>query len=103
MKQASMPAQSIQLPYSRSSAKYSGSSKNDGNSSDSEEKVVGHCAIALEQLCKVALAGSTSTPSVSVNAARILVNRGRPMHSIDTKSMQVLYSFSSYILFFFLF
>jgi hypothetical protein len=40
----------------------------------------------LEQLCKVAVSGTTS---VSTSAVRILVNRGRPMYNIDTNTYQV--------------
>lgn len=53
---------------------------------DADETITGHCSISLEQLCKVAVSGTTS---VSTSAVRILVNRGRPMYNIDTNTYQV--------------
>jgi hypothetical protein len=58
------------------------------NSIDSEEKMVGHCSISLEQLCKVALANA-ATSNATVAAPRILIYRGRPMHNLDSKTLQV--------------
>jgi hypothetical protein len=58
------------------------------NSIDSEEKMVGHCSISLEQLCKVALANA-ATSNATVAAPRILIHRGRPMHNLDSKTLQV--------------
>lgn len=60
---------------------------------DADETITGHCSISLEQLCKVAVSGTTS---VSTSAVRILVNRGRPMFNIDTNTYQV--SFISFAL-----
>lgn len=67
------------------------SSKSDASIShsiDNEDKIVGHCSISLEQLCKVALANAATT-SASVAAPRILIHRGRPMHNLDSKTLQV--------------
>lgn len=64
---------------------------------DADEKITGHCSVALEQLCKVALAG-TAGASISTSAARILVNRGRPMYNIDTKTLQVRERISSLVM-----
>lgn len=58
------------------------------HSIDNEDKVVGHCSISLEQLCKVQLANAATT-SASVAAPRILIHRGRPMHNLDSKTLQV--------------
>ena len=52
--------------------------------------------VGLEQLCKVAVA-STGGVSGTVNVARILVNSGRPMFNIDTKTMQVIHSITVHI------
>jgi hypothetical protein len=53
-----------------------------------EDVITGHCAIGLEQLCKVAMV-STGGASGFVSVTRLLVNQGRPMHNIDAKSLQV--------------
>jgi len=52
-----------------------------------EDVITGHCAIGLEQLCKVAMV-STGGASGFVSVTRLLVNQGRPMHNIDAKSLQ---------------
>lgn len=73
------------------------SSKSDASIShsiDNEDKIVGHCSISLEQLCKVALANAATT-SASVAAPRILIHRGRPMHNLDSKTLQVRLLFSA--------
>ncbi len=58
---------------------------------DADETITGHCSISLEQLCKVAVSGTTS---VSTSAVRILVNRGRPMYNIDTNTYQVCFPYT---------
>jgi len=55
--------------------------------------------LGLEQLCKVAVA-STGGATGMVNVARILVNSGRPMFNVDTKTMQVsLFIYFHYVTF----
>jgi hypothetical protein len=54
---------------------------------DMSEKYYGHCSIALEQLCKVAIA-NRATGNASISPARILVHRGRPMHHMDSATLQ---------------
>ena len=54
-----------------------------------EDLLAGHCAIGLEQLCKVAMV-STGGVSGCVTVTRMLVNQGKPMYNIDAKSLQVL-------------
>ena len=56
-----------------------------------EDFLIGHCAIGLEQLCKVSMA-TTHGVSGSVNISRILVRRGKPMYNLDSKTLQVPYS-----------
>jgi hypothetical protein len=73
---------------SRKEKDSSSSSSNNNNNGEEEERIVGHCSLSLEQLCKVALAGGTSG-GITTNVARILVSRGRPMSNVDTKTMQV--------------
>ena len=55
---------------------------------DGEDIMVGHCAIGLEQLCKVAMV-STGGISGSTDVTRILVNQGRPMCNIEATTLQV--------------
>ncbi len=55
---------------------------------EDEDSIVGHCAIGLEQLCKVAMVSSGGT-SGYITVSRLLVNRGRPMFNMDPKTMQV--------------
>jgi hypothetical protein len=65
---------------------------------DNDDRIVGHCSISLEQLCKVALANAASS-SATVAAPRIMVHRGRPMHNLDGKTLQVgILSLSSLLL-----
>jgi hypothetical protein len=54
----------------------------------SEDFVTGHCAVGMEQLCKVAMVSSGGL-SGSVTVTRILVNNGRPMYNIDSRTLQV--------------
>lgn len=54
---------------------------------DPEEVVVGHSAVALEQLCQVAVASSGGVCG-KTSTARILLDQGRPMYNIDSKTMQ---------------
>ena len=55
---------------------------------DDEDCIVGHCAIGLEQLCKVAMVSSGGA-SGYITVSRLLENRGRPMFNMDPKTMQV--------------
>jgi hypothetical protein len=59
------------------------------NSDSAEDYVTGHCAIGMEQLCKVAMVSSGGV-SGCVNVTRILSNQGKPMYNIDAKSLQVI-------------
>jgi hypothetical protein len=54
----------------------------------SEDFLTGHCAVGMEQLCKVAMVSSGGL-SGSVTVTRILVNNGRPMYNIDSRTLQV--------------
>jgi len=81
-----MPASSIGSSSGNQSNSHSSVATN-SSSANSDDVVVGHCAIGLEQLCKVAVA-STGGTTGTVNVARILVNSGRPMFNVDTKTMQ---------------
>lgn len=66
-----------------------GSSGSSGSSGGGgSDRIVGHCAIGLEQLCKVAMVSSGGVTG-SVNITRLLVNRARPMYNIDGASLQV--------------
>lgn len=65
-----------------------GSGKNGSGSFDGDDDVlVGHCALSLEQLCKIA--ATSSGDGCSVTMTRMLVCRGRPMYCVDPQSMQV--------------
>ncbi len=55
---------------------------------EDEDCIVGHCAIGLEQLCKVAMVSSGGA-SGYITVSRLLENRGRPMFNMDPKTMQV--------------
>eukprot|EP01034_Spumella_vulgaris_P021629 gene21629-27668_t len=57
------------------------------SSADDEDCIEGHCAIGLEQLCKVAMVSSGGT-SGYITVSRLLVNRGRPMYNMDPRTMQ---------------
>jgi hypothetical protein len=59
-----------------------------GGEGGSEDYLTGHCALGLEQLCKVAMVSSGGL-SGCVNVTRLLVNQGRPMYNIDAKTLQV--------------
>jgi hypothetical protein len=85
-----MMSKSIVTPPRASNKKSDNNLNNSGNNADidSDDRMVGHCSISLEQLCKVALANA-ATSTATVAAPRILVHRGRPMHNLDAKTLQV--------------
>lgn len=53
-----------------------------------DDTLTGHCAVGLEQLCKVAMVSSGGV-SGCVTVTRLLVTHGRPMYNIDPKTLQV--------------
>lgn len=57
------------------------------NDLEEDDVMLGHCALSLEQLCKVAV--SNAGDGYSVSATRMLVCRGRPMYCVDPQTMQV--------------
>jgi hypothetical protein len=80
------------------SGRMSGSSRStNSNEDDLDDILVGHCALSLEQLCKVA-ASNAGGDSCTVSATRMLVNRGRPMYCIDPSTMQVIVEYTCIII-----
>lgn len=66
------------------------SSREDSAGSNGDDVLTGHCSVGLEQLCKVAMVSSGGA-SGCVTVTRILANQGRPMYSIDSRTLQVPY------------
>jgi hypothetical protein len=58
--------------------------------STSAEVNIGHCAIGLEQLAKVAMVSSGGVRGY-VSVARVLLRDGLPLYNIDTRTIQVIY------------
>eukprot|EP00981_Chlorochromonas_danica_P001922 scaffold398_cov177-Ochromonas_danica.AAC.21 len=66
---------------------YKSNGSNTGSvDSEDDDVLVGHCALSLEQLCKIA--ATSPGGACSLSATRLLVSRGRPMYCVDPQSMQ---------------